>query len=890
MLPDLQVVLGRQTLPFAERIHALEALLRLGDGGKVSVRTVFATQLGSSGNDLRLRAAIVRALYGDPYGPEEVIALVQASFTSDGSVSTGMLWSLADALPEQDLPAILDGIEPPASDEAGLDGRSWEAGSFYARILVRAWSNPGPFDPARAIGWLDKRVAFKGGLGDNRARDLRAAMRATSERLRALAEDFFTRVPVDENRWPAFHRLREAILFELSAEALAAIAIRMFDASEARSDRRLFLYEVGLSLSFQIEYPNGAAVFNDLYERAENDPMLRAARDAFNFISLPANYFAGRSGRVVRDENNRARQQAEFDESIDQIRIGRHLGWLAHLALIYFGLYSDVDRTLSPRDRIAAWLGEERVTAALEALAATLSRNDLPGFDDVMALTADHQHYDWWYALAAGLNERWAAGHGYGDLSDDFFKGLLVFDIASPVSMQEGNSESWVIHPWRTALMESRPELVRDAYLALARLRLSRKEQFADGLRELLNETALGRYRSATVLDLLRQFPNADPMRLADLLDAVTALPSTHEAFLELAAPIVSGDVAVDQRQGDLWLVAAYMIAPTRFENHIRERAGVRPGLVFDLRDRSGFARRNQPDHALPLPMVEFMAGLTGSLFTDTPHPIGGSWGDINSWDASEHFRTLINMIAASPSAAATDALQRLEADPQLVSYKPHILYALDTQRQRRRDNEYDRPNWPQTVASLANRAPATAADLHALLVAQLRDLAHHIARANTDIFKQFWNLDPYARPTAPRPEEACRDVVVTLLRPVLLPLGVTVEPEGHMVADNRADISAAMAGRKILCELKRDYHAEVWTAIIGQLERFYAHDPEAKGFGIYTIFWFGAKRPRQIPRPPNAIPPPRAAAEMEAVLQSLLPSDMRKRLTVIVVDVSGEI
>jgi hypothetical protein len=51
------------------------------------------------------------------------------------------------------------------------------------------------------------------------------------------------------------------------------------------------------------------------------------------------------------------------------------------------------------------------------------------------------------------------------------------------------------------------------------------------------------------------------------------------------------------------------------------------------------------------------------------------------------------------------------------------------------------------------------------------------------------------------------------------------------------------MPARKILCELKRDYHAEVWTALMGQLERFYAHDPEAKGFGVYCVFWFGGKR-----------------------------------------------
>lgn len=232
----------------------------------------------------------------------------------------------------------------------------------------------------------------------------------------------------------------------------------------------------------------------------------------------------------------------------------------------------------------------------------------------------------------------------------------------------------------------------------------------------------------------------------------------------------------------------------------------------------------------------------------------------------------------------------RLEADPQLASYRPHILYALANQRQLRRDAEYDRPDWPKTVAAMANGAPATVADLHALLVAHLRDLAHRIARDNTDIYKQFWNVDSYARPMGPRPEEACRDDLIVLLRPSLLPLGITVEPEGHMVADNRADISVAMPSRKILCELKRDYHAKVWTALMGQLERFYAHDPEAKGFGVYCVFWFGDKRPRPIPAPPNGLAQPRSASEMEGVLKALTPENMRDRLAVIVLDVSGAV
>lgn len=110
------------------------------------------------------------------------------------------------------------------------------------------------------------------------------------------------------------------------------------------------------------------------------------------------------------------------------------------------------------------------------------------------------------------------------------------------------------------------------------------------------------------------------------------------------------------------------------------------------------------------------------------------------------------------------------------------------------------------------------------------------------------------------------------------------------MVADKRADVSASMPGRKILCELKRDYHAQVWTAATEQLERFYVHDPEAKGFGIYVVFWFGAKRPTEIPAPPHGMERPKTAAEMESMLVSVLPEEMRKRLTVIVIDVSGAV
>jgi hypothetical protein len=466
---------------------------------------------------------------------------------------------------------------------------------------------------------------------------------------------------------------------------------------------------------------------------------------------------------------------------------------------------------------------------------------------------------------------------------------MLAFDVAHPVYEPRDGIEHVVVHPWRKDLLERRPELVRDAYLEVARARLARGHEFADGLHELLTDAAVESHRADIVLGLLRDYPNASPFRLDEMLGAAVKLPVAHDRLLALAQTVLAGSV-VEQRQRDLWLATAYVLSPAAFESDVRQRAAAHPAFVFDLRDKSGFARRSEPAQPLPLPMVEFMARLGGGLFRDTSHPSSGWSGDTNAWDAADWVRSLISAISASPSEAATEALERLRDDSQFVSYQPHVLHALANQRQRRRDSEYDRPDWPKTIDALRNARPATVADLHALLVAHLVDLKHRIARTNTDIFRQFWNVDSHERLIEPRPEEVCRNELIDLMRPSLLPLGITVEPEAHMAANKRADISVAMPARKILCELKRDYHAEVWTAIQGQLERFYAHDPDAKGFGVYCVFWFGDKRPYPIPAPPNGMNRPQSAAEMERMLVGLMPQDMRQRLAVIVIDVSGTV
>jgi hypothetical protein len=90
-------------------------------------------------NGHRVRAEILHRLYGQPFGSDDVIGLVNDMQAVDDALGAEMLWTVSDQVPLADLPAILDGVIPPKRKDDGVhDRNNWDAGSFYSRILVRA--------------------------------------------------------------------------------------------------------------------------------------------------------------------------------------------------------------------------------------------------------------------------------------------------------------------------------------------------------------------------------------------------------------------------------------------------------------------------------------------------------------------------------------------------------------------------------------------------------------------------------------------------------------------------------------------------------------------------------------------------------------------------------
>ena len=219
--------------------------------------------------------------------------------------------------------------------------------------------------------------------------------------------------------------------------------------------------------------------------------------------------------------------------------------------------------------------------------------------------------------------------------------------------------------------------------------------------------------------------------------------------------------------------------------------------------------------------------------------------------------------------------------------YEKEVKHALTQQDALRREAQFQQVSWQEVIKVLSNGVPATVADLHALVLSHIQGLKTYVTSVNTNLYKSCWN-EEHKRPPLPKTEDRCRDMLVELLRKRLAPHEITVEPEGYMVANKRADIVIMRGAElKVVIELKRDYHAEVWRAMNNQLDLFYTRDPNTEGYGIYGVFWFGDDRPKNIPLPPNSTPRPKTAQEMENILFDLVPSDKTTKIRPFVIDVS---
>ena len=250
---------------------------------------------------------------------------------------------------------------------------------------------------------------------------------------------------------------------------------------------------------------------------------------------------------------------------------------------------------------------------------------------------------------------------------------------------------------------------------------------------------------------------------------------------------------------------------------------------------------------------------------------------------AADAVRRLLDHLASLATADATNALEQLAANDALSRWRPEVQNALTNQLATRREAEFSHASVDEVVATLGGAEPANTADLAALVADCLMSLASRVAAGDTSDWRLYWNTDG-KRVTEPKHEELCRDALLSDLREEL-PSGVTAEPEAVHAADRRSDILVSFRDFAVPIEVKRCCNRNLWKALRAQLIDGYAKDPVAQGHGIYLVFWFGRKLCQGAP---DGSQKPRTADELATRLRETLTPEERRKIAVVVVDVSG--
>ena len=850
MLPDLVAVLASEQLPFAQRAGAMTALERLGQSGTNALVAFCKCNPPLTENVLRLRTLIIAHRFSADFAAADVTNLLADVMNCGIELAVGTLRVIGESLPFSAIPDVLNGIQPPvrthpAAAQPPRSRRSnlSQVASSIVQILFRYLREAsGTAPPSDILRWLRLRYAFREQYQASRDEEIAAELKESPEVLRAITILYFDALHSDEKRFSCWDECHALTLNTVRRDALSRCLIDCLTRVPSGSKKEALLFQIALTQCWTDEAWADRR-FEELASLAEQRPALKPVFERGIHDDIPQwrqDETEREIARKTKNASDLAATLANFSREIADVRAGKAIDWLAWGANIYFAQVDDIDASLTPQVRLASVVGEDNARAMLEGFGVFLERPGLPSPSEAAAVAVTGRRETWWIALLAGLEEAWDGREETDLFSDAFWRSALAIQLVAPLF--EYKEQRRKILRWREAILETRPELAREAYEAVACVYLGAGQEYIEGLHDLLHEPALAAFRDDVALVLLDAFRFPPPYALSDLLDCALAASARRDDLLRIVRRVVAEPPCDKPELSDRWLVTGFLLSPSEFEPMLKGRLAADRNAAWPLRDLTGGEHGQGPTFPLTIAQAESITALMGALFPEAHHSSGVMQGNRNPWDATDFIGRVINSLSALPHAAATEALERLAADPDLSSYQDTVRHALAQQRTRRRDAEYHRPNWDKSVAGFANGPPANVGDLCALAVAQLEDIAVHIRSANTDFYRQFWNLNSWSRPTTTRPEEACRDALLTLLRPRMAARETTAEPEGHMVDDKRADIAVARPGMKVLVELKKDTHLEVWSAAQEQLDRFYTRDPEAKGFGIYGVFWFAEK------------------------------------------------
>ena len=768
--------------------------------------------------------------------------------------------------------SLLDGLVARGDSlKPALESRHLE--EMPAVILARGLESCGDgLTGKRLFDWLHVDPFRDMWMSNSAVRRIRAWLEQRPEIQKEVVAQYVNTAPGE---------LEESTIRELLyGTSLPADIGRWFlDQAEAATDQRMaaFYFTQSCRSTSRQEGDHRLSI-EDLEKAARANEFLQNCWDTWRVYRLRADHWGSHHRRrsYLQERESRRRSFVALVESqADALRENRcGAGLLHELAKAYFGMFSDVAGN-NPEERMKNLFRDDTslIGTTFAGLRGTPFRDDIPDPCQIIGLLKSREQYNIALPFLAGIDEL----EDPRELSDRRLRQALAFHFCTFVENSRDRERR---------LLDASVSTAGEILVQCMSVKLG-AHSYDDTTAYKLAHGEYVRLARHLVLPLLRAFPlsaadshsaaKPGPMTTLDELLVAAVLHTDRTEFVALIAEQLSrSSMSVSQRVH--WMAVRVVAAPDAHFDRLREFVGRQDRRVSQL---AGFLVRAGR-------LLDDLPARTLAAFVELLARTASPWGGVNALvDVDGHERDvfkcvwqMVRVLADRPDRQAGEELARLVADSALDDWRQVLVNARDRHRVNRCDVTYRHLTVEQACRTLSGGRPANAADLAALLVDRLRELAREIRTDNTDDWRQYWN-EPHRQEPAPRHEEQCRDALLSDLRQ-RLGEGVDAQPERQYASDKRADIRVAYGDFQVPIEIKKNGHRDLWSAARSQLIGQYSRDPATDGYGVYLVFWFG----EDLTPPPPAGALPNCPSELRTGLEAALTWDERRKISVVVIDV----
>jgi hypothetical protein len=790
-------------------------------------------------------------------------------------------WSyLTRYTPRDTLPELLDSLVT-SNIRLTSDSEEYELSEMVGNLLVETITDFGEIcETAKAYNWLSLGLGKYGENGlqlDNR-NVLGQWLAEHSARYKALFEfglSNFDGPPGSARMY--VQNLRNMLCN--AAHPKDAPGWYLLLAESRNGEMRQAL--IGASFQIATQMDGDDAAFEGLSSWAQNHPI---DLDWINTTILSSPYPPDEFQQSINEQSNTYKTKTNQRQQERRLFLAAelpklstreaHIGLLIEIGQTYLGALRN-SNLKSPEERLLKLCQENTywVNLALAGLRHCLHRTDLPGAKKILDLHVESRFLRISSACLAAMHLRFQESPSNAlDIPEELLRTLIAFWLTSPDRMPP---------TWFAKLAEKQPELVTPILRTLIQKELSKKSAHLSGLNAFIHEDVLNAIRPHLAPSIIESLPTrltaTQLPYVRSLIKRVLPKLSKSEQISLIAKRLAISNLDVAQRV--YWLTAGVQVAPALYLSDLKQYLGTNQSRVAHASDllRGRFLEPEGSTN-LSLAAATLFIELLGPRFTPAEDPEAGGVHIVTpAMETTRFVQRLINALASNPSVEAHGLLENLMRLQALKPWEERLQQAHYEQNILRRKALFRPASVTEVCNTLANREPANATDLHALVVDHLIRLADRIRNDKSDMYDQFWNGDK------PKLENACRNVLLTHLETQLNPLNVSAEPEGTYAEQKRADIKASFGALHIPVEIKCDWNEELWSAIQQQLIAKYSREQGSDGYGVYIVIWFTGTSKKKVAG--DGGHKPKTPLELQQRLAATVPRELQHKITVLVID-----